>query len=134
MWKWKRCNLSSIEKEMELKYHLEKEIKTIQLDILKELNSITTKYHMVHVGRLLYREIIPALKNLVIQNGFFFYFTFCQGCLKPKKKKFLLKPQELKEWFSNEKEWKIHYHIESELISDGRFVSFILVEKLKKDD
>jgi len=84
-------------------------------------------YDLVHVARYLYRPLFPALCNLVKPGGFILYHTFMLPSMgKPKRPRFLLKPNELKDIF--EKEFEIINYQETHL-EDGRPIQVCLCKK-----
>ncbi|KAF2078172.1 hypothetical protein CYY_000556 [Polysphondylium violaceum] len=99
-------------------------IEKIEKDLLEKQPQ---QYDLVHVARYLYRPLFPALRNLVKPGGFILYHTFMVPSLgKPRRPRFLLKQNELKDIF--EKEFDVLNYQETHL-EDGRPIQVILCKK-----
>ncbi|KYR01912.1 hypothetical protein DLAC_00701 [Tieghemostelium lacteum] len=96
-----------------------------QLLLLKEPNG----FDLVHVARYLYRPLFRVLTDIIRKNGFILYHTFMEPSHgKPKRKRFLLKVNELKQIFTEPIFKVIHYH--ETFLDDGRPIQVILAQKL----
>eukprot|EP01132_Coremiostelium_polycephalum_P004221 gene4221-5285_t len=94
---------------------------------LKSLSSDGEGFDLVHVARYLYRPIFQTLKNLVRKGGFIVYHTFMLPVhSKPRRPRFLLNYNELKNRFSDQ--FEIIQYKET-LLDDGRPIQFLLAKK-----
>lgn len=77
-------------------------------------------------------DLSSLCRNLIRPGGFIVYHTFMEGCLKPRTKKFLLAPGELKAIFEQENQFEI---LEDKVIhlDDGRPTSYFLARKKATD-
>ncbi|EGG23599.1 hypothetical protein DFA_05733 [Cavenderia fasciculata] len=86
-------------------------------------------YELVNVARYLYRPLLPIIASIVKPGGFVLYHTFMVPSNgKPKRPRFLLNYNELKERFLSSKFEIIKYQ-ETKLLEDGRPVQFLLARK-----
>ncbi|EGC37214.1 hypothetical protein DICPUDRAFT_30626 [Dictyostelium purpureum] len=82
-------------------------------------------YDLVHVARYLYRPLFPVLGDLVKPGGFVVYHTFMVPGTKPKKPRFLLNTNELKERFNG---FVVLDYKETHL-DDGRPIQVIFAQR-----
>ncbi|KAN0006918.1 hypothetical protein ACTFIU_005111 [Dictyostelium citrinum] len=83
-------------------------------------------YDLVHVARYLHRPLFPLLNELVKPGGFILYHTFMTPSMgKPRRPRFLLNPNELKERFN---QFKVLHYKETHL-DDGRPIQVLLAQK-----
>ncbi|TQV88792.1 methyltransferase domain-containing protein [Aliikangiella coralliicola] len=73
-------------------------------DSSNPLDEIQQQFDLILVVRYLHRPLLPQIKQKIKRGGYVVYQTFMQGCEafgKPKNPKFLLKPGELAQIFSD---------------------------------
>ena len=94
----------------------------------QQLDKLEGQYSAVIVIRYLHRDLFEQLRSLIAPKGFIIYQTFLTGCEQfgsPRNPRFLLKPRELAERFSD---FKI-YKDEIEYLSDGRPTNCFIAQK-----
>ncbi|EFA81644.1 hypothetical protein PPL_05637 [Heterostelium album PN500] len=95
-----------------------------QLRALSPVNG----YHLVHVARYLYRPLLPIIAELIVPGGFVVFHTFMHPSKgKPKRPRYLLNYNELKERFTNSLFDIIEY--QETLLEDNRPIQFLLARK-----
>lgn len=107
------------------------EVNTLRLDLEGQINdfaSIKQQFDLVQVIRYLHRPLLPLLIEKIKPGGYLLYQTFSQGCEafgKPKNPRFILKQNELAEYFKafNIIVDKIEY------LEDGRPTNVFLAQK-----
>lgn len=85
-------------------------------------------FDLITVARYLHRPLFPYIKELIAPQGVILYHTFMQGSEafgSPKNPNFLLKPNELAEWFDG---WTIWQNSVGSL-ADGRPMSYFIAQK-----
>ncbi|KAM9962927.1 hypothetical protein ACTFIW_006148 [Dictyostelium discoideum] len=88
--------------------------------------NIINGYDLVHVARYLHRPLFPLLNELVKPGGFILYHTFMTPSMgKPRRPRFLLNPNELKEKFN---QFNVLNYTETYL-DDGRPIQVLLAQK-----
>ncbi len=88
-------------------------------------------FSLVMVFRYLHRPLIPEIKNAVLPEGIVIYETFTTRQAeigKPSNPDFLLKENELLEWFTD---WEVIDHQQGRLENPERYMAGIIARKFQ---
>lgn len=122
----------ALNRAQRLAHYYQQDIETHQIDLGKnpaEAFHSLPQYDLICVFRYLNRALFPVIHSALKPGGILIYQTFLQGCEKigtPKNPNFILKPNELSDYF---KDFTVLMD-ECHYLDDGRPVSAFIARKL----